>query len=99
VNRNSVPGDPLGPLHGSGVRLGTPAVTTLGMKADEMNEIADLIVSVLRSARPQPKGDEPLWRAPIVLDPEVRKATQSRVHDLLHRFPLYPELLLNEASI
>jgi glycine hydroxymethyltransferase len=99
VNRNSVPNDPFGPLHGSGVRLGTPAITTLGMKDSEMNEIADLIVSVLQAARPQPKDQEPLYRAPVFVDPEHQKAVKTRVKDLLARFPLYPELPLNESPL
>ena len=99
VNRNSVPRDPFGPLHGSGVRLGTPAVTTLGMQAAEMNEIADMIVAALQATRPQPKGDEPLHRAPAVVDTEVQRAVKARAQDLLRAFPLYPELILNESPL
>jgi glycine hydroxymethyltransferase len=99
VNRNSIPNDPFGPLHGSGVRLGTPAVTTLGMKEQEMDEIADLIVTALQAARPQPKGDEPMHRAPAVVAAHIQGAIKSRARDLLHRFPLYPELLLNESPL
>jgi glycine hydroxymethyltransferase len=47
TNRNSVPADPNGPWYTSGIRLGTPALTTLGMGTTEMDEIAELIVTVL----------------------------------------------------
>ena len=47
LNYNSLPFDPNGPMITSGLRIGTPAVTTLGMGADEMVEIAGIIKSVL----------------------------------------------------
>ncbi len=47
VNKNAIPFDPLPPATGSGVRLGTPALTTRGMKEKEMKEVADLINEVV----------------------------------------------------
>jgi glycine hydroxymethyltransferase len=47
VNRNSVPNDPVPPFIPSGVRLGTPAVTTRGMKEEEMNKISKFILDVV----------------------------------------------------
>ncbi len=52
TNRNSVPADPNGAWYTSGIRLGTPALTTRGLGADEFDEVADLIVNVLKSTSP-----------------------------------------------
>lgn len=49
VNANATPDDPLPPYRPSGIRLGTPAMTTRGMKENEMREIAAKIVSILKS--------------------------------------------------
>jgi len=48
LNRNAIPGDPRSPFVTSGLRIGTPAVTTQGMEQAEMAEIADLIARALR---------------------------------------------------
>ena len=50
LNRNVVPDDTNGPWYTSGLRLGTPAVTTLGMRGDEMREIAEVLAAVLQGA-------------------------------------------------
>ena len=76
VNKNAIPFDPLPPGKGSGIRLGTPAVTTRGMKEAEMRVIAELI-------------DEALTRR---ADPAAVQAVARRVGELTDRFPLYPEL-------
>lgn len=47
VNKNSVPNEPLSPFVTSGIRIGTPAVTTRGMKEEQMFEIADMIADVV----------------------------------------------------
>ncbi|MGH7194823.1 MAG: serine hydroxymethyltransferase, partial [Candidatus Saccharimonadales bacterium] len=49
VNKNMIPYDPRKPLDPSGVRIGTPALTTRGMGADEMSRIGDWILAILRS--------------------------------------------------
>jgi glycine hydroxymethyltransferase len=49
VNKNSIPFDTEGVFKGGGIRVGTPAVTTRGMKEEEMMEIADLMDRALRS--------------------------------------------------
>lgn len=49
LNKNSVPNEPLSPFVTSGVRIGTPAVTTRGMKEEQMIEIADMIADVVEN--------------------------------------------------
>ena len=48
-NKNTIPNDPRSPFVTSGVRLGTPAVTTRGMKEDDMDKIAEIIAMVIES--------------------------------------------------
>src|SRR6202522_1531721 len=52
TNRNSVPNDANGAWYTSGIRLGTPALTTLGFSPDELDEVADVIVTALRATTP-----------------------------------------------
>ncbi len=54
LNRNALPGDPNGPWYTSGLRLGTPALTTRGLGAAEMATIAQVVARVL--PRPAPKA-------------------------------------------
>jgi glycine hydroxymethyltransferase len=90
TNRNSVPRDPNGAWYTSGVRMGTPALTTLGLTADEMDEVADIIATVLRSTAPETATA----RARYVLDESVAAAGRRRCADLLAGHPLYPGIEL-----
>ena len=96
LNRNALPFDKNGPWYTSGLRIGTPAVTTLGMGPEEMKEIASIITTVLRNARPATitKGEKAgtLSKSKAVIDPEVKAKSIERVENLLSRFVLYPEL-------
>src|ERR1700678_3118330 len=94
TNRNSVPADPNGPWYTSGVRLGTPALTTLGMGTAEMAEIAELIMTVLIATDPRRTGSGELSQANYVLPPKVREATHARARELLAKYPLYPGITL-----
>ena len=91
LNRNSLPEDPNGPWYTSGLRLGTPAVTTLGMAEAEMREIARLVKMVLAGVRPEMKDGKPS-KARYVLEERVKEEVKSRVKALLSRYPVYPEL-------
>jgi len=98
VNRNVIPDDPSGAWYTSGLRLGTPAVATLGMGADEMVEIADLVARVLGATDAEKVASGPNAGRPSLarfrLDPAVAAEVTARVGDLLSRFPLYPGLEL-----
>ncbi len=96
LNRNSLPYDPNGPWYTSGLRLGTPAVTTLGMKKEDMKEIAAVLRLVLLHTKPEEikKVGEPVAfsRAKFATAPMAREEAISRVRQLLARFPVYPQL-------
>jgi glycine hydroxymethyltransferase len=92
LNRNALPFDPNGPWYTSGLRLGTPAATTLGMGAAEMREIASVIKLVLSSVRVPTTSKGERSRAKYLLAPAVVEQARSRIGDLLARYPLYPEL-------
>lgn len=89
TNRNSVPRDPNGPWYTSGIRLGTPAVTTLGMGPAEMDQIADMMVDVLKGTTGNRAS-----RARYSVDPGILERTRCRVGELLAAHPLYPGLEL-----
>lgn len=73
INKNLIPFDKQKPVIASGIRLGTPAMTTRGMAEDEMRKIARLIDRVLMNAK----------------DPKVIDSVRSEVKDMLKKFPLY----------
>ena len=93
VNRNAIAEDRNGPWYTSGIRLGTAALTTLGMKDDEMREIARILCSVLKGCEPYvAKNPHKSSRAKVKVDPAVLSGARQRVGAILSRFPLYPEL-------
>jgi len=96
LNRNSLPFDPNGPWYTSGLRIGTAAVTTLGMKEADMAEIADIIATALKSAKATTitkgaQAGKPSKAKYIIEDGVVEKARE-RVSTLLNKYLLYPEL-------
>jgi glycine hydroxymethyltransferase len=72
VNKNTIPGETRSPFQGSGIRLGTPAVTTRGMKETEMAAIADMISEVLLDIK----------------NLDAARQVRQRVRELTARFPL-----------
>ena len=93
LNRNSLPDDPNGPWYTSGLRVGTPAATTLGMGKPEMEEIAGVITAVLSGTKAAPgKKAGEKSKAKYEIDPAVKANALEQVGKLLARFPVYPEL-------
>ena len=73
VNKNTIPFDTNPPMKASGIRIGTPAITTRGMKEDEMREVARIIDQILRAPD----------------DESVRQQAITDVNNLTAQFPLY----------
>jgi glycine hydroxymethyltransferase len=90
VNKNAVPRDENTPMITSGLRLGTPAMTTLGMGTREMDEIADIIDSVVKNTRPGTTEAGKPSKQKYVVSEQVKKTARERVDALLGRCPLYP---------
>ncbi|HRJ87686.1 MAG TPA: serine hydroxymethyltransferase [Pyrinomonadaceae bacterium] len=74
VNKNTIPFDTQKPFTASGIRLGTPALTTRGMLEDDMRQIGDMIASVVH----EPGSDD------------VKKRVRGAVAELTAKFPMYP---------
>lgn len=72
-NKNTIPFDPASPFVTSGIRLGTPALTTRGLQVKDMEEIADIIATVLKNPE----------------DKAVHEAASKRVAELCEAYPLY----------
>jgi glycine hydroxymethyltransferase len=94
TNRNSIPADPNGAWYTSGIRLGTPALTTLGFGPAEMDEVADIITATLSATTPSPGPSGDRSKARYTLDRATAEAGRHRCGELLSRHPLYPELRL-----
>ena len=94
ANRNAIPQDANGPWYTSGVRLGTPAATTLGMKPPEMREIASIIIDLLKDAKPEIVENKPSRAKALIPLPSKQRAGE-RVSALLNRFPLYPDIVID----
>jgi glycine hydroxymethyltransferase len=77
VNKNTIPYDPNPPLVASGIRIGTPALTTRGMKEPEMDLVGGFIGEILDA--PEDTG--------------VRESVKGKIRDLCERFPLYDPLM------
>jgi len=94
LNRNVIPNDPNGAWYTSGLRLGTPAMTTLGMGADEMKEIAKILHSVLAATKVAAKKDGTPSLVNFETDSKVIEGARAKVAELLGKHPLYPEIEL-----
>ena len=75
ANRNTIPFEPLSPFVTSGIRLGTPALTTRGLKEEDIREVADIIADVIENRE----------------DSAVIEAAKAKVQAICKKFPLYEE--------
>jgi glycine hydroxymethyltransferase len=94
TNRNSIPRDPNGAWYTSGIRLGTPALTTRGFGADDFDRVAELIVGVLSATSPAAAADGRASKAKYDLPSGLAEKTRAGAGELLDAHPLYPGLEL-----
>ena len=92
TNRNSVPNDPNGAWYTTGVRIGTPALTSRGFGADEFDTVAELIVDVLKNTTPVTASTGKPGKAKYTLADGVAERTKAAASELLDANPLYPGL-------
>ena len=95
TNRNSIPSDPNGAWYTSGIRLGTPALTTRGFGADEFDTVAELIVHVLQNTQPGTTKAGGPSKASYSLAEGVADKVKGASAEMLEKYPLYPGLNLS----
>ena len=96
ANRNMIPQDQNGAWFTSGVRIGTPALTSRGMQENEMAIIGEVLYNVLKETKPadDPKtGKKSLTKG--ITEEKVIVHTRKRIEELLTSFPLYPEIMID----
>jgi glycine hydroxymethyltransferase len=89
TNRNAIPADPNGPWYTSGIRFGTPALTTRGFGADEFDRVAELVVDVLTNTSPEGTS-----KAKYTLVDGTAERVHAAADEMLAANPLYPGLVL-----
>ncbi len=94
TNRNSVPQDPNGAWYTSGIRIGTPALTTRGFGHDEFDKVAELMIDVLSNTQPGTNKAGAPSKATYVLADGVADRVKAASAEMLDKHPLYPGLEL-----
>jgi glycine hydroxymethyltransferase len=92
TNRNAIPRDPNGAWYTSGVRIGTPALTSRGFGAEEFDRVAELIVDVLTATSPNAAASGGASKAKYAIADGVAGKTHSAADEMLAANPLYPGL-------
>ncbi|MFV0428728.1 MAG: glycine hydroxymethyltransferase [Arachnia sp.] len=92
TNRNAVPNDPNGAWYTTGVRLGTPALTTRGFTTSDMDDVAKLISDVLTATSPATTKDGKPGKAKYDLSADVVAHSLAEAARLVDAHPLYPGL-------
>jgi glycine hydroxymethyltransferase len=95
TNRNSIPSDPNGAWYTSGIRFGTPALTTRGFGAAEFDRVAELVVEVLRNTEPTTTSKGDPSKANYKLADGVADRVRAASAEMLEENPLYPGLELS----
>jgi glycine hydroxymethyltransferase len=90
TNRNSIPRDPNGAWFTSGIRTGTPALTTRGLGPDEMDVIADLMTTVLKETSPASTASGSPAKVKYQLDAKIADRVARQAAELVAGYPLYP---------
>jgi glycine hydroxymethyltransferase len=90
TNRNSIPRDPNGAWYTSGIRIGTPALTTRGLGPAEMDVIADLMVTILTETSPATTSKGVPSKVNYELPDKVAERVAAQATELVSGFPLYP---------
>jgi len=94
TNRNTIPGDVNGAWFTSGIRIGTPALTTRGLSETDFDAIAALIVEALQNTKPALAPSGSPSKAKYSIDQAVADRIKAQADELLADHPLYPELSL-----
>lgn len=95
ANANALPYDKNGAWWTSGIRIGTPGLTTLGMNENDMKKVAEIIDLVLKGTKPGLTKDGKPAKGKIELDGSVQAKAEKEVQELLSKHVLYPELDLD----
>ncbi|HEX2901834.1 MAG TPA: glycine hydroxymethyltransferase [Jatrophihabitans sp.] len=94
ANRNAIPNDPNGAWFTSGVRFGTPALTSRGFTEDDLREVGTLIDQVLRATTVASTASGTPSKVKYQLEGTVRESVLARAAELVAAHPLYPEIEL-----
>jgi glycine hydroxymethyltransferase len=92
TNRNAIPRDPNGAWYTSGVRIGTPALTSRGFGPTDFDRVAELIVDVLTATTPAAAPSGGASKAKYAIADGVADKTRAAASELLDAHPLYPGL-------
>ena len=95
TNRNSVPNDPNGAWYTTGIRFGTPALTTRGFGHYEFDKVAELVVDVLSNTTPNQTSAGAPSKATYTLADGVADRVKAQSAEMLDKHPLYPGLELS----